>query len=245
LTRENYRSRDKATRDADTSYADSLSDVVDAIASNPRWRKPAEQLADDLSGRYGPFAVNWRSVGSSTEIVIEGEILSGSGDLVGRSGRSFYRDHDGYLVVHNDGLWLEVAARKRGFATAFYDELERYYRRSGVDVITIHAALDDGGYSWAQYGFDWDPRHIADSFTNIRRRIDDLLRSSKVTTADKQLLKEVRGRVDHSDPGQEWPTPNELANLHGDDPKLGRKLMRGSSWYGIFPLSEKGYDYGT
>jgi len=123
LTRENYRSRDKATRDADTSYADSLSDVVDAIASNPRWRKPAEQLADDLSGCYGPFAVNWRSVGSSTEIVIEGEILSGSGDLMGRSGRSFYRDHDGYHVVHNDGLWLEVAARRRGFATAFYNEL--------------------------------------------------------------------------------------------------------------------------
>ncbi|HME77914.1 MAG TPA: hypothetical protein VKI00_20380 [Mycobacterium sp.] len=245
MTRENYRSRDKATRDADTSYADSLSDVVDAIASNPQSRKPAEQLADDLSGRYGPFAVKWRSVDPSTEVVIEGEILSDSGDPMGKSVRSFYRDHDGYLVVQNDLLLLEPAARGRGFATAFYDELERYYRRSGVDVITIHAALQDGGYSWAQYGFDWDPRRIAESFTDIHRRIDDLLRSPKVTTADKQLLAEIRGRVDHLDPGQEWPTPNELANLRGDDPELGRKLMRGSSWYGIYPLSEKGYGYGT
>lgn len=183
MTREDYRSRDKATRDADTSYADSLSDVVDAIAGNPQCRTPAEQLADDLSGRYGPFAVAWRSVGSSTEIVIEGEILSGIGGLMGRNGRTFYRDHGGDLVVNNDGLWLEVAARKRGFATAFYDELERYYRRSGVDVITTHAALDDGRYSWAQYGFDWDPRHIAESFTNIRSRIDDLLGDPKVSTA--------------------------------------------------------------
>jgi GNAT superfamily N-acetyltransferase len=245
LTREDYRSRDKATRDANTRYADSLSDVVDTIASNPQCRKPAEQLADDLSGRYGPFAVSWRSIGSSTEVVIEGEILSDSGDLIGRSARSLYRDHDGYLVVHNDLLWLEAAARGHGFATAFYDELERYYRRSGVDVITIHAALDDGGYSWAQYGFDWDPRRIAESFTNIRSRIDDLLRNPRVTTADMQQLAKIRDRLDHRDPGQEWPTPNELANLRGDDPELGRKLMRGSSWYGIYPLSEKGYDYGT
>ncbi|HEY9304450.1 MAG TPA: hypothetical protein VIO95_09185 [Mycobacterium sp.] len=245
MTRENYRSRGKTTRDADTRYADSLGDIVDAIANNPQYRGPAEQLADDLSGRYGPFAVRWHSVGGTTEVVIQGEILSGSGDLFGKGARSFYRDHAGYLVVHNDLLWLEAAARRRGFATALYDELERYYRRSGVDVITVHAALDDGGYSWAQYGFDWDPRRIAESFMNIRGRIDNLLRNASVTAADKQLLVEFRRRLDHRDPGQEWPTPNELANLYGDDPQLGRKLMRGSSWYGIYPLSEKGHDYGT
>jgi hypothetical protein len=55
----------------------------------------------------------------------------------------------------------------------------------------------------------------------------------------------MRDRLDDLDPGQEWPMPNELANLHGDDPELGRRIMRGSSWYGIYPLSEKGYDYGT
>ena len=245
MTRENYRSQDKAARKANTSYADSLSDVVDAIASNPQCRGPAEQLADDLSGRYGPFAVKWRSVEDTTEVVIYGEILSGSGDLIGKGARSFYRDHAGYLVVHNDLLWLEAAARRQGFATALYDELERYYRRSGVDVITVHASLDDGGYSWAQYGFDWDPRRIAESFTNIRGRIDDLLRNANVTDADKQLLAKFRRRLDHRDPGQEWPTPNELANLHGDDPQLGRRLMRGSSWYGIYPLSEEGKAYGT
>lgn len=245
MTREEYRSADKTSRDADTSYADSLSDVVDAITGNPQRRGPEEQLADDLSGRYRFYAVAWRSMGDSTEVVIEGEILAESGVLVGRSGRSFSRENDSYLVVHNDGLYLKEAARGRGFATAFYKELERYYRRSGVDVITTHAALADGGYSWAQYGFDWDPRHIAESFTNIRKRIDDLLVNPKVTTDDRQLLADTRRRLDHRDPGQEWPTPNELANLHGNDSQLGRKLMRGSSWYGIFPLSKKGYDYGT
>lgn len=244
LTRANYRSKDKTSRGADTRHADLLSDVIDAIAGDPQCRTPAEQLADDLSGRYGPFAVDWHSVGSDTRVIIDGEILSGSGACVGGSRRSFWRDYVGYLVVHNDLLWLEVAARGRGFATAFYDELERYYRRSAVDVITIHATLEDGGYSWAQYGFDWDPRHIAVSFANIRRRIN-VLRNSKVTTADKRLLAEIRDGLDDNDPGQEWPTPNELANLHGDDPALGRRLMRGSDWYGIYPLSEKGKGYGT
>ena len=116
MTRENYRSLDKGARDADTSYADSLSDVVDAIASNPQCRTPADQLADDLSGRYGPFAINWRSVDSSTEVVIEGEILSDSGDPLGNSVRSFYRDHDGYLGRRraDSGGGRRHAAQPRG-----------------------------------------------------------------------------------------------------------------------------------
>jgi GNAT superfamily N-acetyltransferase len=94
-----------------------------------------------------PSPSDWRSVRSSAQAVLEGEILNDNGDRVGLIRRSFWRNHDGYLVVDYDLLWLDAAARRRGFATVFYGELERYYRRSGVDVITIHATLEDGGYS--------------------------------------------------------------------------------------------------
>lgn len=59
------------------------------------------------------------------------------------------------------------------------------------------------------------------------------------------MLNLIAHRLDENDPGQDWPTPNELARLSGKDPDLGRTLMAGFNWYGVFPLSDKGLSYGT
>ena len=241
--RDGYRARDRFARDAETRYADPLGEVVDHMAND--YRRPAEQLAEDLSGRYGPFAVRWQSVPRHGRVVLEGEIFNDRVARVGRSVRTFYRDRQGYLIVSNDYLKLEEAARGQGFATELYDELERYYRRSGVDVITIHAALENGGYTWARRGFDWDPAELGGSFANVRRHIDQLISDPQTHPNDQELLSQMRDRLDEDDPGEEWPTPNELAQLRGEDPQLGRKLMVGTNWYGILPLSEKGLHYGT
>lgn len=243
--RDEYRAMDRATRDADSQYADPLGTVVDALTSNPHDRAAAHQLAEDLSGRYGPFVVSWKSDDRYGWLIITGEICDGPGEPVGTSDRTFFRDAQGYLVVQNDYLVLEPAAQGRGFATALYDELEKYYIRSGVDVIKVHAALDNGGYTWARRGFDWDPNEVGPSFANVRHHIDELISAPETHPDDQQLLIQMRDRLDEYDPGEEWPTPNELALLQGVDPQLGRKLMVGTNWYGIFPLSEKGLSYGT
>ena len=243
--RDEYRAMDRLTRDADTQYAYPLGGIVDALASNPEDRAPAHQLAEDLSGRYGPFVVSWKSDDAYAWVFIAGEIFDGPGTQVGISERTFFRDANGYLVVNNDYLALDAAAQGQGFATALYNELEDYYRRSGVDVITIHAALDNGGFTWARRGFDWDPRQLAASFADVREHINQLIDDPATDPADQQLLREMHDRLDEDDPGEEWPTPSELARLYGKDLQLGRKLMIGTNWYGIFPLSEKGLSYGT
>jgi GNAT superfamily N-acetyltransferase len=242
-----YRAGNRLTRDADTQYADPLDEIVDDIVNDPADRGPAQQLAEDLSGGYGPFAVSWQSNDDYAWVIIVGEICDGPGPRVGISERSFSRNWSGYLVVSNDYLKLDEAARRKGFATALYNELEDYYRRSHVDVITIHAALEDGGYTWALAGFDWDPDPglLSASFKDVCRHIDALLVDPATDPADQQLLRRMRDLLDENDPGEEWPTPNELAQLEGVDPELGRKLMKGTNWYGIFPLSEKGLSYGT
>jgi GNAT superfamily N-acetyltransferase len=261
-----YRASDPLTRVVETRYADRLDEIVDAIANNPWDRRPAEQLAADLSGRYVqlaadlsgryvPFTMKWESkvtqdattawgVLGDTTVFIEGQILDDQGKLVGICERKFSRDADGYLVVENVHLELKKEAQKKGFGKALYDTLEDYYRKSRVDVITVHAALDIGGYAWARRGFDWDPDpdKLEASFANIRRRINELINDAATDPADRELLREQLDRLDVD--GQEWPTPIELTQL-GVDGGLGRKLMEGTEWFGIFPLSDRGRRYGT
>ena len=244
--REAYRQLPRASRKAETKYADRLDHIVDTLAFTPNDTAPIVDMADDLSGVYGPFPVAWKgSVGYYQEATIDGVICDGPGVIVGRSTRTFVRDGYDYLIVSNDYLALSPPAQGRGFATALYDELEVYYRRSDVDVIKVHAALQNGGYTWARRGFDWDPRELWASFSDIRARISELIDDQAVAEEDKRLLSRIADRLDENDPGQDWPTPNELARLSGKDPDLGRTLMAGSNWYGVFPLSDKGLSYGT
>jgi hypothetical protein len=56
--RDKYRASDPSTRDATTCHADPLGRIIDAWSDTiPR---PVEQLAEDLSGHYGPYAVKWK-----------------------------------------------------------------------------------------------------------------------------------------------------------------------------------------
>lgn len=244
--RERYRSTPPAERVADTRYADPVGDVVDAIAANPADRSAEVQLAADLSGRYGPHTVVWSSAGDSRdrEVVLDGTITTASGKFAGQTVRSFKRE-DGYLIVDNDLLDLEPSAQRQGFSAAFYDALDAYYERSGVDLTRVHASLGVGGYAWARRGFDWNPKRLGESFSNIRTRIRMMLGNPTVSAGDKRILQDIADLFDENDPGGGWPIPSDLARLSGDDAQLGRTLMLGSSWYGIFVLSEKGEDYGT
>jgi GNAT superfamily N-acetyltransferase len=213
--------------------------------SDPDDRGPERQLAADLSGRYGPYFVHLTSfdVRYSEKVRLFGHIYNDDGAEIGRVERSFGREN-GFLVADHDLLELDRQAQGQGFSTAFYDELEDYYRRSDVDLIRIHAALGVGGYAWARRGFDWDPHRIAASFDNLRTRINALLGHAGVSDGDKNILRSIRDRLDVNDVAAGWPAPRDLALLAGDSPDLGRKLLIGSNWYGVYPLTEKGGGYG-
>lgn len=253
----------------DLGSAPTVRDVADAITANPRDRTPEEQLARALSGRYGPYRVQWRSAGErirygrrSTErfsrsVILHGDILDATGTMIGEVRREFRWDHD-YLVVDNHLLKLDDVHQRKGFGGAFYRAMNAYYRRSGVDVITVEASLGNGGYTWASRGeFGWDPERVEGSFNNVRYFLDQMLDGTRlaptkedgelgdpyvVSDADKAILRAIRDRLDPARPDV-WPTPKELATLSGDDPELGRKLMVGTTWFGLNALTEQGKYY--
>lgn len=241
--RDKYRASDPSTRDAATRYADPLGDIVDAAIKNVSDEKPAEQLAQDLSGRYGPYTVEWTGsfhtrwqfgFDAGKFVQLDGEILDDSNDTVGLCRRQFYRDDEGRLVVDNDRLELEEYAQRQGFGTALNDELDQYFRRSGVDIVTVHAT-NIGGYVWARRGFDWDPspNRLSSALQQVRWRIEKLIADAGTHPDDKLLLRKICDRLGGDEPGKACPTPKELADLKGVDTELGHKVMEKLDWYGI------------
>jgi GNAT superfamily N-acetyltransferase len=254
--REKYRASDPSTRNADTRYADALDVVVAAAIGNVYDQGPAEQLAKDLSGRYGPYRVEWKGSAntkwefgfdSGKYVQLDGlifddddEPIGGDDTSIGLCRRKFYRDYKERLVVENDRLELEEFAQQRGFSTALFHELEPYYRRSHMDLMTVHAT-EDGGYTWARQGFDWDRNQgsFRSSLDRVRRRIEGLIADAGTDPADQQILKQICDRLNQDDLGKGFPTPKELADLRGVDPKLGKKVMLGMDWHGIRWLSDR------
>jgi GNAT superfamily N-acetyltransferase len=249
LSREQYRALDPSSRTVDTHHAVPMRDALDALLDEYD-DAPMHQLARDLTGIYGPYRVEFEATASQTTgvrgIELNGRVLRGEGQPIGVVTRTFRRDDtDNKMVVQNDYLALDEDAQRKGFAGAFYDELEAYYRRSGVDRIEIHAALDRGGYAWARRGFDWNMSavHLQASMRDIRWQIDGLLELGSTSEADKAMLRAIRINMD-TDRIALAPSPGELAELStADDPELGVKLMTGSDWYGVMPLTE-GLDHG-
>jgi hypothetical protein len=243
--RDKYRASDPSTRVAATCYADPLGRIIDAWSDTIPG--PVEQLAEDLSGRYGPYTVKWKGTfrtkwefgfDSGKYVLLDGQIFDDDDNLVGICTRKFYRDDKRRLVVDNDRLELIKPAQRRGFATALYDGLEAYYRRSGVEIMTVHAT-DVGGYTWALRDFKWDPNSpsLSLSLDHIRRRIEGLIAHPDTHPADRLLLQQICDRIRIDDPGTGCPTPKELAELRGVDTELGYKVMKGIDWYGVYRLS--------
>ncbi|WP_040840254.1 hypothetical protein, partial [Nocardia brevicatena] len=172
------------------------------------------------------------------------DIRSDSGEDAGYLDYEFTRDDGGKLVVTNNIIELNEGFTGKGFATAFSASTEDYFRRSGVDRIELTAtrlrendALD-GAVAWAKAGYDWNPSpgKLGESVSNMRTRIDSLLRGEigPLSPGDTALLHDMRRRF--NGPVADIPSPRELVMLAGDNPKLGEELMKGSTWYGMKKL---------
>ncbi|HET6734020.1 toxin glutamine deamidase domain-containing protein [Mycobacterium sp.] len=216
-----YRAQDPTTRRVDTSYAEPLGDVVDNATDPARLR----QFADDLSGQYGPFRVQFKGSELGRGVFIEGDILNGN-EKVGRVQLEFDRDKSGNLVAYETGTGIDNALmRGKGFYKALHTELERYYERSGVDRIESGTHFQ-GSYAAARRGFMWDPtpgrlRESLDRIKNSARRLQD-----GVSDEARILLEQVIARMDPEHP--RLPELVDLASLNTpDEPDLGRRLLEG------------------
>nr|WP_231395961.1 toxin glutamine deamidase domain-containing protein [Mycobacterium sp. URHD0025] len=218
-----YRAQDPATRLVDTRYAEPLGDVADNAADHARGR----QLAQDLSGRYGPYRIQLKVDENLTDVVLlSGDIFDGD-KKIGTIQREFNRDPDGTLVAAHTGLVItDENLRGKGFSKALTSELERFYVRSGIDRIEL-TTHDKGGFAWARRGYAWDPRsvQIQESLDRVKQSARELRET--VSDEGKDLLDQVVQQLDPSNP--RLPEPIDLANLATTaEPDLGQRLLDGT-----------------
>ncbi|MGV0809475.1 alpha/beta hydrolase [Mycolicibacterium setense] len=218
-----YRAQDPATRVVDTRYAEPMGDVVDNASDHVRGR----QLAQDLSGRYGPYRIQLRLDENLTDVVLlTGEIFDGD-KKIGTIQRQFNRDPDGTLVAAHTGLVItDENLRGKGFSKALTSELERFYVRSGIDRIEL-TTHDKGGFAWARRGYAWDPR--TNQLQESLDRVKQSARQLRETVSDeaKAVLDQVVQQLDPSNP--RLPEPIDLANLATTaEPDLGQRLLDGT-----------------
>ncbi|MGW4094917.1 hypothetical protein [Nocardia sp. NPDC004750] len=232
----------------DLSHMPLLGDLLDAADAGQMSIGELTRAFAGLERRYGPFHLDNVRVHLERGATVTGEALPGklfmrarvrddTGQNVGRVRYDFWRDKNGLLVAGNEVAKLKENFRGKGFSTAFSTATEAYFRRCGVDRIEVHASLDDGGYAWAKAGYDWnpDPTLLEASANLMRARIDALIGYGIVSSpADAALLDGIKQRFDGPVAG--YPSPQELTLLTGDDPHLGKTLMRGSNWYGMKKL---------
>ncbi|WP_371815053.1 alpha/beta hydrolase [Mycobacterium sp. DL440] len=222
LRQAEYRAQDPATRVVDTRYAEPLGDVVDNASDHARVR----QLAEDLSGRYGPYRIELHAESLTDEVLLTGRIFNGD-TRIGAIQRSFSRDADGNLVAYHTGVVIkDENLRGQGFSKALTAELERFYVHSGVDRIEL-TTHDKGAYAWARRGYAWDPgtRQLQESLDRVKMSAGQLRET--VSDEAKALLDQVVQQLDPSNP--RLPEPIDLANLATTaEPKLGRDLLDGT-----------------
>jgi hypothetical protein len=188
---------------------------------------------------------------SQGNVKVSGVITDYNGNPVGNFERRFFKDDDGRLMVEHELLELDDSVQGAGFATEFNANAEDYYVSHGIEAIRVHAGLDQGGYTWASAGFDFDPRpwSLKQSKANITGRIDDYLSDTSpdrapLTPAQRERLTSLRDRLeskDHTDP--DFPTPFEIASFgrtSGAETWPGSEIMTGSNWYGEKPLTPGG-----
>ncbi|WP_405490608.1 hypothetical protein [Nocardia sp. NBC_00511] len=224
----------------DLSSVPGVDELLRVPTLDNRWLR--EQLSG-LEQRYGPYRMRITDASyfgpktsggpAVTGFRFNGDIVDDAGQRVGRLEWHINTDQ-GTTVAFNTHLRLEPAARGQGFSKSFTTAIRDYYRRSGVNRMELHA-VQDGSVAWARAGFDFDrdPAKLARTVSSLRERIAAI--HTDLSPADRKQLTKAVKHLERGGPGS--PTARDLVELTGDDPKLGTKLMKGTSWHGVQTLS--------
>ncbi|MCV7168397.1 hypothetical protein H7I41_00525 [Mycobacterium manitobense] len=236
-----YRAQDLTLRHVDSNQAYDVGHVLDN-AGDPA---VLDQFARDLSGYCGPYrieltpdVVDKEGRRADPDVVdrrvrLQGPILNGTQE-VGRLVVTFFRDADGRLVVHHNRIYISPTFQRRGFHKAVHLQLERLYRRSGVDHTELSAEPPGGGYAAARQGVTWN-ENSEDHAASLGRLRTWALETADQIEADRpEAAAVLRHAAVRLRTGDDLLTPQRIAALTTPDyPMLGADFINADLWEGV------------
>lgn len=194
-----------------------------------------DQFAGETFGKQD-FEVRWdRSDVNYTTETVYGNVFDQMGNEVGEVQRTFEENgRGGYDVKHD---LLQVHERKTGFGTDFTRKSEEVYRDLGIDRIDVHAALSNGGQTWAKAGFQFKPgSNVVLNRSRIEAGIDYAIENDDPETAEK-LAHYLEGKDSERDriyvPADtldtDFGTAQDVVRIPTSD---GDSILAGSEWHG-------------
>ena len=149
--------------------------------------------------------------------------------------------------VGHEKLKLDDSMQGTGFGSAFLKNSEENYRLAGLDTISVTAALQNGGYTWAALGFQLDADDVVAASI-----IQGLVRQARVNGAiTPEEYGELYDRLYHEndddgtpekrfDPKKHLHRISDLAFIDGqpssrkrESYNLGQRILVGQSWTGV------------
>lgn len=182
------------------------------------------QFAED---EVGDFTVRRTEAGTATEgtiagFTVYGEIVGSGDEGVGFFNMDVELNQSEEIVV-TDFTYLDDGVPDAGFHAALAARTDRYFRENGVDRIG-GTTLSEYGVAAIRLGAEWpldDPVAFQEGLMNLRWAARRLRRLS--TEADRTLLDEMMRRF--AGRPADFPSPSELVELAGDNPRLGWELV--------------------
>jgi SPP1 gp7 family putative phage head morphogenesis protein len=130
----------------------------------------------------------------------------------------------GRTNVHNDYFVVPDNLQKGGIAKRMLASQFEMWREMGVKSVDLFANLSVGGYAWAKYGFEPEPRAWTVLADTIRKRVNNP--SMEISAASREIITKA---LASKNPRAVWA----IADL-----PEGKKLLLGTNWDGIMKMDD-------
>lgn len=137
--------------------------------------------------------------------------------------RQFIRQGDGTLEVHHALFKIREEYQGNGMSREIFRVFYEQYKRMGVDVITVEANIDVGGYCWARYGFQAESKHEALRAVSENPKLRDVGRAF------------VEKHYKQYDLSADAPFPMKLIT----EQPWGKEALLGTYWSGRLDLRDE------
>lgn len=114
------------------------------------FKQQMENVAESLDLRIDEFLI----IPDEKKFEFAVRLKNKDGKTAIRLSRKFYKTGNNKIECYHAGFTIDPSLQGKGISKQVFAKLYTEYQRMGVDVLTVDANLDVGGYTWTKYGFN-------------------------------------------------------------------------------------------